>query len=340
MNISIDRPAKVVDGGRACVAVDISSPVQAVVSRLGRTEDIRFSPDNRRLAIAGYAKNSCFLFDIRIDRAAERPTVGIHDYLELRSNALADPHGFDFAGDDKLIVANRSGQVTVFAIPERDGNNRVHHVNPLRTICRAGYRQRIGSPGSVCVVSANRRRADILVCNNYEHRITRHSVALRGGFALPRDSIVLENTLDIPDGIAVSPDRAWVAVSNHMTANVLIFDNRARLRRSDEPVGTLDGVAYPHGLRFSPDGSRIYVADAGAPFVHVYEARAGDWRGPHAPVRTVTVLDDETFRRGRVNPEEGGPKGVDVDASGEIMAVTCEERALAFFHVPSLFASG
>lgn len=340
MNISIDRPAKVVDGECARIAVNISPRMHAVVSRLGRTEDIRFSPDNRRLAIAGYAKNSCFLFDIRIDRAAERPTVGIHDYLELRSDALADPHGFDFAGDGMLVVANRAGRVVVFAIPEHKNDNRVHHVDPLRTICRAGYRRRIGSPGSVCVVSANRRRADILVCNNYEHRITRHSVALRGGFALGRNRIVLENTLDIPDGIAVSPCRRWVAVSNHMTANVLIFDNRARLRRSDEPVGTLDGVAYPHGLRFSPDGARVYVADAGAPFVHVYEATAGDWRGPHAPVRTVTVLDDETFRRGRVNPEEGGPKGVDVDASGEVMAVTCEERALAFYHMPALFARG
>jgi len=43
------------------------------------------------------------------------------------------------------------------------------------------------------------------------------------------------------------------------------------------------------------------------------------------------VLDDDTFNRGRANPQEGGPKGLDLDRSGKVMAVTCEEQALAFF---------
>ncbi|MFZ2103285.1 MAG: hypothetical protein WAU86_22255, partial [Oricola sp.] len=290
MNFSFGGPARVIDGECARIAVEISPHAQPAIPRLGRTEDIRFSPNSRRLAVAGYLKNSCFLFEIAIDRAGARPAVRILDYLELRSDLLAEPHGFDFIGNDTLVIANRTGDVTIFAIPERAGEDRVCHCDPVRVIRRAGFLRRLGSPGSVCVVGATGGRTEILVCNNYKNRITRHVFPHDGRFAWPDDRIVLENALDVPDGIAVSPDRAWVAISNHMTASVLVFDNRSGLRRSAEPAGTLGGVSYPHGLRFSPDGRRLYVADAGAPLVHVYES-AGDWSGPGAPVRTVAVLD-------------------------------------------------
>ncbi|WP_246676811.1 hypothetical protein [Mesorhizobium sp. B2-4-15] len=49
------------------------------------------------------------------------------------------------------------------------------------------------------------------------------------------------------------------------------------------------------------------------------------------------MLDEETFLRGRANPEEGGPKGLDIDRSNSVMAITREERTLAFFSVLSIF---
>ena len=42
------------------------------------------------------------------------------------------------------------------------------------------------------------------------------------------------------------------------------------------------------------------------------------------------------FQRGRTNDAEGGPKGVDIDNSGTILVVTCEEQPLAFFRVADL----
>ena len=48
------------------------------------------------------------------------------------------------------------------------------------------------------------------------------------------------------------------------------------------------------------------------------------------------MLDDETFARGRSNPEEGGIKGLDIDRTSSVVAVTCEELPLAFFPLASI----
>jgi DNA-binding beta-propeller fold protein YncE len=145
----------------------------------------------------------------------------------------------------------------------------------------------------------------------------------------------MARSLDIPDGIAVSHDERWIAVSNHNTHEVMLFDASASLGPWTEPAGILSDVDYPHGLRFTPDDKHLLVADAGAPLIHVYERGSG-WAGAHGPIRSVTVLDDETFIRGRANPQEGGPKGLDIDRSGIVVAMTCEEQPLAFFSLASM----
>ena len=42
-------------------------------------------------------------------------------------------------------------------------------------------------------------------------------------------------------------------------------------------------------------------------------------------------MDDATFIRGRVNPEEGGPKGIALSHDNHVLAVTCEEEPLSFY---------
>ena len=41
-------------------------------------------------------------------------------------------------------------------------------------------------------------------------------------------------------------------------------------------------------------------------------------------------------REGRRNPEEGGPKGLDIDAGSKVLVVTSECQPLAFFDMPAL----
>jgi hypothetical protein len=47
-------------------------------------------------------------------------------------------------------------------------------------------------------------------------------------------------------------------------------------------------------------------------------------------------MSDETFHRGRVNPAEGGPKGIDVHHPSGILAVTAECSPLGLFALDDL----
>ncbi|MEJ6783099.1 hypothetical protein [Aminobacter sp. Piv2-1] len=103
-----------------------------MLARLGRTEDIRFSPSNRRLAIAGFGKSTCLLLDVEIIRTAATATLRINDYLQFESAALSEPHGFDFIDEQTLVVANRRGFVSLFRLPERTGVERTIELSPFR----------------------------------------------------------------------------------------------------------------------------------------------------------------------------------------------------------------
>ena len=96
-------------------------------------------------------------------------------------------------------------------------------------------------------------------------------------------------------------------------------------------------MSYPHGLRFSQDDKYIFVADAGAPVVHVYKMDDRRWSGEHLPVYDFQIMDDETFGRGHVNPEEGGPKGIDLSSDDQVLVVSCEEEPIVFFDVRKVF---
>ena len=65
---------------------NITPPVQATLAQLGRTEDVRFSPDNRRLALAGYGEDTCLLLDIRIDASHPDGAIAITGFTKLISD--------------------------------------------------------------------------------------------------------------------------------------------------------------------------------------------------------------------------------------------------------------
>jgi hypothetical protein len=50
------------------------------------------------------------------------------------------------------------------------------------------------------------------------------------------------------------------------------------------------------------------------------------------------VIDPQSFRRGRDNAREGGPKGLDVDRHMTVLAITSEWQPLAFFDLAPLLA--
>ena len=118
-------------------------------------------------------------------------------------------------------------------------------------------------------------------------------------------------------------------MSSHDSSCVLVFAHPAR-DENDEPACILRGARCPHGLRFAFGDRRLLVADAAAPYVHVFEPTTEGWADAAYPTSSIRVLDDATFARRRRNRYEGGPKGIDVLAD-DVLVLTCEGMSLAFF---------
>ena len=223
----------------------------------------------------------------------------------------------------------------IIKIPSKKPDSKTVEIIPIETIKRG--RDLLHSPGSVSVSKIGRDLYDVVICNNYAHNVSRHLLDGRNNFAPKGSCRLLAKGLDVPDSISHSHSGEWLAVSNHHTNSVFIFKNDNSLDEESEPIGTLQGMSYPHGLRFSHDDSYIFVADAGAPLVHVYKMDHRCWSGNHLPVYDLRIIDDETFGRGRTNPQEGGPKGIDLSSDDHVLVASCEEEPIVFFDVRKIF---
>jgi hypothetical protein len=115
----------------------------------------------------------------------------------------------------------------------------------------------------------------------------------------------------------------------------MLYARSSSLHEESDPDCILRGASYPHGLHFSSDGRHLFVADAGAPYVHVYARDGHGWQGVQLPAVSLRVMADETFQRGR-STGEGGPKGIDVDREGRVIAITSARQPLAFLDISEI----
>ena len=312
-----------------------SDDVRQALARIGRTEDLAFSPDGRRLAIAGFARNRILVIDMELPEAAPGARLRLTGALEIRSPALADPHGVGFIDADTLVVANRAGLVPIFALPPRAAGTRGATLAPRR-ILGGDPGCPVASPGSVSVTALGGGLHEVLVCNNYVDRVTRHLVDATDDFAVRREDVLLGNGLNLPDGVATDRAHRWIAISSHNGHGVLLFANTVALHPESVPAGVLAELNYPHGLCFTPDGQHLLVADAGAQCINVYRSDDGDWHGTRSPLGACRLIGEDAFLRGRHHPAEGGIKGIDIEPGGRLLAATCEHQPLVFFELPPL----
>jgi len=320
-------------GGRAAVAA--SPAVEAALAALGRTEDVRFAPSGRRLAVAGFGNGTIAMIDLAVTVGRTGPVVAIEQVTSLGAAGLVQPHGIDWLDEHTLLVADRGGEVLALRLSV-DGAGRPERLDPVER--SVGAFGELVEPGSLLVDRRGGATA-VLVCDNRASTVTSHRIdADARRLDVAPAEVLLRRWLDIPDGIAISPDGTWMAVSNHVPQLVLLYRLDRELGVDAEPDGVLRGVAYPHGLRFTADGGHLVVADAGRPLLHVFRRRGDGWGGVQHPSASVRAMDEAVFEAGRHNPQEGGPKGLDVDPGGRILAVTAECQPLAFFDLPGLLS--
>jgi hypothetical protein len=316
----------------------VPADVAVALAAVGRTEDLRVAPDGRRLAIAGFAARTVVLVDVEIDPGGgptgTGPTVAVTGVV-VATTDLHQPHGLDWLDAGTLVVGDRAGGLALLAVPP--GGPGVREVE-VTTVPVAADRDLLRGPGSVAVAGPG----EVLVAGNWADAITRHRLGDPpwSTRAVVEEEVWLRRGLDLPDGVAVSPDGRWVAVSNHNEQAVLVYDRSEAVGPDErEPAGVLRGARYPHGLRFTPDGRRLLVADAGSPVVLAYRSGPdGGWRTAAYPEAAIPVLDDDAFRAGHRRPDEGGPKGIDVDPSGCVLALTTEQRPLGFVDLGAALA--
>jgi DNA-binding beta-propeller fold protein YncE len=312
-----------------------SEGVKTALANLGRTEDVQFSPDDRRLAIAGFNNSKILLLDIKVKTAKGKILIKCEDWLEITSPSFDYPHGLFWIDSSTLIIANRNADAPIIEIPSEKPDSRTIEIMPIETINRG--RDLLRSPGSVSVSKIGQDLYDAVICNNYAHNVSRHLLDARDNLASKGSCRLLAKGFDVPDGISHSHSGEWIAVSNHHKNAVFMYRNDNSIDEESEPIGKLRGMSYPHGLRFSHDDRYIFVADAGAPLVHVYKMDHRRWSGKHFPAYGLRVMDNETFIRGHTNPQEGGPKGIDLTNDDRVLVVSCEEEPIVFFDVRKIF---
>jgi hypothetical protein len=325
--------------GDSRMEIDYQAPrhVRDIIAGIGRTEDLKFSPSNKLLAVAGYTKNKIAVFYIHIDKLADCTKITLKDAFELYSKQLNEPHGLDFIDEETIIVANRSGDAIFLQLPPAGMISDSLELTPLGVIS-SGSAGLLRGPASVSIFRKDQKLYEALICNNHSNNVTRHLVDLSAGCSVKTNEILLSKRLASPDGVSISRDRHWMAVSNRRMRGVFLYEYRA-LNPSSEPDGILRYVFSPHGVRFTSDGEFIIVADGATPYLHIYSKNGSSWRGVHNPTRSLRVLDDEEFLRGRYNNHEGGgPKGIDVDNAANVLAVTGEGRPLAFFDLKTVLS--
>jgi hypothetical protein len=309
---------------------------RAVIGSLGRTEDIRFSPNGRRLAIAAFNDSRIAIFTVEIGRAGGVLEVQLTDGIKISSPALRYPHGLDFLDDATLAVASRDGGIAIFRVPPSHTGNA--DLSPIQVLGNESG-SLISTPGSVSIVCREGDLCELLVCNTYVDTVSRHLVDRNAGCSILESEVLLRKWIDLPDGVCTSRDGRWIAVSNHNTHGVLLYERSAPLNESSSPVGVLRGATYPHGLRFSANGRYLLLADAGAPFVHAYACGSEGWHGTRTPAASIRVMDEHVFRSARHSPKEGGPKGVDLDPSMTVLATTSEGQPLQFLDAEAVLAT-
>jgi hypothetical protein len=327
----------------ALVRICAPERVKAAIGSMERTEEATFSPDGRLLAIAGFGLNRINLYAIDVTGKGRTRTVAIPACVTLHSNVLQGPHGIAFIDQEHMAVANRDGGAYVFRIPPDPFEHDEVHLRPIRKL-RSGIGAKVSSPGSLACYELGDDRFRILVCNNYIHTITSHTGTLpqktrglsRIFNRIRNDGIFLEKGLSVPDGICASPDRKWLAVSVHTSGNLHLYQLDQPLDRNTPPAAILEGVVCPHGLQFSADGNVLYAADSASPYLHLFYRRDHTWVSLPKPDKSIHILSEEQFSKGRYNAEEGGLKGIDVLHRENILVVTCEFHPLAFYDLEIL----
>ena len=303
-----------------------------------RGEDLKFSPSGCLLAVIATNGQIC-LFSVDCDTLPIR----ILNSAVVISPGLSAPHGIDFIREDIVVVANRSGWITFHRIPPvrkwvdgmtipMFGEMNSPWFGDKGQTREVGNRTVVCGPGSVRVCDQ-----ELIVCCNYKSTVTSHPFRIRWGrVRTGQGRLLVGEGLDIPDGVARSEDGRHLAVSDHENQRIVIYsDGEASpsCELADPSMG------YPHGLCFDSSGRVMIASDAGKRELQIY-VTSDRWKSSmSSSSMKMTVVEEDAYSKTResvpeqARPLEGGVKGIDMNPSGKILAMTCQNQLLRFLEL-------
>ncbi|WP_417528775.1 hypothetical protein [Marinomonas shanghaiensis] len=319
-----------------------------------RSEDVKFSPSGRRLAVV--ATDGCLLlFAVDLDA---RP-IQVRGEVEFRSPRLIIPHGVEFISEDVLVVVNRNASIVFFKIPPESEWQDVTQIEPIHEVFsplfgRTGVTRKLRERDLFCGPGSIRLLDGILyVTCNYMNTVSTFSVTLdEKGLSVQEGVVVAHEGLSVVDGVAISNDGSLMALSDHDHHRVAIYKRSGynknasaeeKLQLRFEPACSLLDIDmhFPHGLRFDDAGQVIYAVDAGGRYIQVF-ATEDNWQSDmHGSTVKTFGIELDAFNKSQEavpeehRPLEGGGKGLDIDPTGRILVVTCRNQSLRFFGIES-----
>ena len=207
------------------IDLDIPDSIKIVLNKLGRTEDLSFSPDHRKLALVGYLFNRILILDIKFSEKKDKRQFVISNYLEICSSSFNNPHGVAWINNKTIVVANRLGGAFLLALPNKSKSKDQKRVwlTPFRTLPPLTAEHT--SADCVTAHAIGKGFYEILLCSNNGHYISSHLIDTRQDFHVERSCILLKRRINVPDGVALSDNKAWIAISNHDNHTVFIYKN-------------------------------------------------------------------------------------------------------------------
>lgn len=293
-----------------------------------RAEDVTYSPSGNRVCVVDLYGNCLFVFNV--ERNGD--TIQLSGGARITGTEIRGPHGVVWLDEERVIVGNRGAGVTFHSIP-RDAKGEITLHSSLSLYENDG--QLVTTPGSLFYRKIDDTYGELFSCNNFSDMISCHLVEkVDGEYSVSNHRVLLNEGLNTPDGLCLSPDEKFFFVSDHFSKQILIYTLSAELPVC---VGSIGNCGYPHGLGYHSGSDALFSAGAGDRNVYVTKIGAGGWQAELTPTYQFETMTEAEFEVTHINPEDGGAKGISICPEEKTLAVSGMARPLAFYDVASIF---
>lgn len=122
------RPTKELSPTRLPFAA--SAAVAKRLAEIGRTEDLRLSPDGQTLAITAFNHPAVLLLQIKLQESPKGFQIAAERGAFLTCSAFGYPHGLAWLDARTLLVANRASGLVALEVPLLDDAVSQHALAP------------------------------------------------------------------------------------------------------------------------------------------------------------------------------------------------------------------